>query len=48
MTTASATADNDNGGLSGALREWLTDVRAGQLGSLPIILGLVIIATVFQ
>jgi D-xylose transport system permease protein len=48
MTTASATADNDNGGLSGALREWLTDVRAGQLGSLPIILGLVIIAIVFQ
>jgi len=47
MTTASATAD-DNGGLSGAFREWLTVVRAGQLGSLPIILGLVIIAIVFQ
>lgn len=29
-------------------RRWLTDVRSGELGSLPIIIGLVIIAIVFQ
>jgi D-xylose transport system permease protein len=29
-------------------RNWWTDVRSGQLGSLPIILGLIIIAIVFQ
>jgi D-xylose transport system permease protein len=29
-------------------RRWWTDVRAGELGSLPIVLGLVIIAIVFQ
>ena len=29
-------------------RRWWTDVRAGELGSLPIIVGLVIIAIVFQ
>jgi D-xylose transport system permease protein len=36
------------GGLGEALRDWWTGVRAGQLGSLPIIVGLVIIAIVFQ
>ena len=35
-------------GLAGAFREWWTDVREGQLGSLPIIFGLLIIAVVFQ
>ena len=35
-------------GLAGAFREWWTDVREGQLGSLPIIFGLLIIAIVFQ
>ena len=29
-------------------RRWLTDVKAGELGSLPIIVGLVVIAIVFQ
>jgi D-xylose transport system permease protein len=29
-------------------RRWLTDVRSGDLGSLPIIVGLVVIAIVFQ
>ena len=29
-------------------RRWWTDVRAGELGSLPIVIGLVIIAIVFQ
>ena len=47
MTTAEATADQ-GGGLAGAARDWWTGVRSGQLGSLPIILGLIIIAIVFQ
>src|ERR671939_2137107 len=29
-------------------RRWWTDVKSGELGSLPIIVGLVIIAIVFQ
>ena len=56
MSTAAPTAPSgapapsapEGGGLAGAAREWWTDVRSGQLGSLPIILGLVIIAIVFQ
>jgi D-xylose transport system permease protein len=36
------------GGLGEAVRDWWIGVRAGQLGSLPIIVGLVIIAIVFQ
>jgi D-xylose transport system permease protein len=48
MTTADATADTGQGGLGDAFREWWTNVRSGQLGSLPIIIGLVIIAIVFQ
>jgi D-xylose transport system permease protein len=48
VTTAQATADIDGGGLRGAAERWWTDVRSGQLGSLPIIVGLVIIAIVFQ
>jgi D-xylose transport system permease protein len=51
VTTAAATGGpggDDNGGLRGAFEQWLTDVRAGQLGSLPIIVGLIIIAIVFQ
>ena len=47
MTTADATAES-SGGLAGAFSDWWTDVRSGQLGSLPIIVGLVIIAIVFQ
>jgi D-xylose transport system permease protein len=46
VTTADATAPA--GGLSGAFQDWWTDVRSGQLGSLPIIIGLIIIAIVFQ
>jgi D-xylose transport system permease protein len=30
------------------IRNWWTDIRSGQLGSLPIIVGLIIIAIVFQ
>ena len=47
MTTAQATA-GANGGLPGAVRDWWTNVRSGQLGSLPIVVGLIIIAIVFQ
>jgi len=44
-----AGADADApGGMAGAVRDWWTNVRGGQLGSLPIIVGLVIIAIVFQ
>ena len=35
-------------GLGDYARRWWTDVKAGELGSLPIILGLIIIAIVFQ
>jgi D-xylose transport system permease protein len=52
VTTAEATGGpggpDDNGGLAGAFRDWLTEVRSGQLGSLPIVIGLIIIAIVFQ
>jgi D-xylose transport system permease protein len=48
VTTSQATADDDGGGLRGAAERWWTDVRSGQLGSLPIIIGLIIIAIVFQ
>jgi D-xylose transport system permease protein len=48
VTTADATADTGSPSLGDAFREWWTNVRSGQLGSLPIIIGLVIIAIVFQ
>jgi len=48
VTTARASADDDGGGLRGAAEEWWLNVRSGQLGSLPIIIGLIIIAIVFQ
>jgi D-xylose transport system permease protein len=35
-------------GLGDFARRWWTDVRSGELGSLPIIVGLIIIAIVFQ
>ena len=41
-------ADAADGGLSGFFNEWWVDVRSGKLGSLPIIVGLIIIAIVFQ
>ena len=34
--------------VSAYARRWLTDVRSGELGSLPIVVGLVVIAIVFQ
>jgi D-xylose transport system permease protein len=48
VTTADATVETGAGGLAGAVRDWWTDIRSGQLGSLPIIVGLIIIAIVFQ
>jgi D-xylose transport system permease protein len=48
VTTADATADTASPSLGDAFREWWTNVRSGQLGSLPIIVGLIIIAIVFQ
>ena len=49
MTTASATASPTTAAASPApSARWWTDVRSGQLGSLPIIIGLIIIAIVFQ
>jgi D-xylose transport system permease protein len=47
VTTADATAET-TGSLGDAFRDWWTNVRSGQLGSLPIIVGLIIIAIVFQ
>jgi len=47
VTTADATADS-SGSLGDAFRDWWTNVRSGQLGSLPIVVGLIIIAIVFQ
>jgi D-xylose transport system permease protein len=43
-----APAPSAEGSLAQAVRDWWTGVRGGQLGSLPIIVGLVIIAIVFQ
>jgi D-xylose transport system permease protein len=38
----------EQAGLGTYVQRWLTDVRSGELGSLPIVVGLVIIAIVFQ
>jgi D-xylose transport system permease protein len=43
-----APAPSTEGSVSQAARDWWAGVRAGQLGSLPIIVGLIIIAIVFQ
>ncbi len=54
MSTATATPSGAPGpaaarnGIADAARDWWTDVRSGQLGSLPIIIGLIVIAIVFQ
>jgi D-xylose transport system permease protein len=48
MSTAAPPAPTGTTGLADAVRGWLTDVRSGQLGSLPIVVGLIIIAIVFQ
>ena len=46
MSAVAAPVPQDT--LAGYFRRWLNDVRSGDLGSLPIIVGLVIIAIVFQ
>ncbi|HYP47155.1 MAG TPA: hypothetical protein VEQ61_00830 [Thermoleophilaceae bacterium] len=48
MSVAAPPVDRPDNGIAHAAREWWTNVRSGQLGSLPIILGLVIIAIIFQ
>jgi D-xylose transport system permease protein len=52
MTAASAAAtpgaDTKADGLGDFARRWWDDVKSGELGSLPIIVGLAIIAVVFQ
>jgi D-xylose transport system permease protein len=48
VSTAAPPAPAGAAGVAEYLREWWTDVRSGQLGSLPIISGLIIIAIVFQ
>jgi D-xylose transport system permease protein len=48
MSVAAPPVDRADNGIAHAAREWWTNVRSGQLGSLPIILGLVIIAIIFQ
>jgi D-xylose transport system permease protein len=50
MTGAAATAGADThaDGFGDYARRWWTDVKGGELGSLPIIIGLIIIAIVFQ
>jgi D-xylose transport system permease protein len=48
VSTAAPPAPSGAAGFAEYLRDWWTDVRSGQLGSLPIIAGLIIIAIVFQ
>jgi D-xylose transport system permease protein len=48
MSTAAPPAPTGTTGFADAVRGWWTDIRAGQLGSLPIVVGLIIIAIVFQ
>jgi D-xylose transport system permease protein len=48
MSTAAPPAPTGTTGFADAVRSWWTDIRAGQLGSLPIVVGLIIIAIVFQ
>lgn len=46
--SAEAAEAQAGGGLGDYVRGWWTDVKEGELGSLPIIVGLIIIAIVFQ
>jgi len=48
VSVAAPAADRHNEGIGAYARSWWADVRSGELGSLPIIIGLVIIAIVFQ
>ena len=45
---AGVPAGTEGESLAGYARRWWTGVRAGELGSLPIIVGLVLIAVIFQ
>jgi D-xylose transport system permease protein len=47
-TAAAPKTPGGGNGLGDYARRWWTDVRSGELGSLPIIVGLIIIAIVFQ
>ena len=38
----------DRSGLSGSIRAFIDRVRSGDLGSLPVIIGLIIISAIFQ
>ncbi len=48
MSTAAPPAPSGAAGVGDYFSDWWSDVRSGQLGSLPIIVGLVVIAIVFQ
>jgi D-xylose transport system permease protein len=48
MSTAAPPAPSGAAGVGDYLTDWWSDVRSGQLGSLPIIVGLFVIAIVFQ
>jgi D-xylose transport system permease protein len=51
MATAAPPADSpqrSENGLGPYVQRWWTDVKSGELGSLPIVIGLIIIAVVFQ
>jgi len=53
MSTGAPPADVESSGapsetLSGYARRWWSNVRGGELGSLPIVVGIIIIAIVFQ
>jgi D-xylose transport system permease protein len=48
MSAAAGAATTSSNSLRDVAQRWWTDVKSGELGSLPIIIGLVIIAIVFQ
>jgi D-xylose transport system permease protein len=48
MSTAVPPAPSSASGVGEYVSGWWTDVKSGQLGSLPIIVGLIVIAIVFQ
>jgi D-xylose transport system permease protein len=48
MTAPAAAAPAPTATLRDAAERWWTDIKSGELGSLPIIIGLIVIAIVFQ
>jgi D-xylose transport system permease protein len=46
--TAPPPAAAETGAVAAYVRRWWTDVKAGELGSLPIVVGLIVIAIIFQ